>query len=379
MKPNTSRPGAYAAALLLALLLAACSNSQNDAGDQADTIPVEVTSAQRQTVTRSLAYDGDVEAEFEIQVFSRVPDRIERLLVDVGDRVRQGALIARVRATAIEQAVRQAEAALVAARAQEANVRLEYERSQRLFKENALSQQQLDAIRTQFEAVTAQSEQAEAMVKTARSQLNDAQITAPIAGIVATRNYEEGDMATLAQPLFTIVQMDRVKVAFEVAESDIGLLKTGQTAEVRVKSYPERAFKATLAEISPVLDRTTRMARVEVVLDNPGYALKPGMFARVEVRIDSIKDVIVVPRHATIETTSLDSQNGTGVVVKNYSVYVVTGDSVHQRRLGVAYINHEYIAVSSGLSDGERYVTVGQNTLRDGARVVITGGEESDR
>jgi HlyD family secretion protein len=357
--------------LTLAAAVMACS-SKKDSGES-ERVPVEVASAKRQTIARSLTYDGDVRAEFEIQVFSRVPDRIEKFLVDVGDHVRQGAMIARVRATAIEQAVLQAEAGLVAARSQEANVRLEFERSQRLFQENALSQQQLDAIKTQYEAVTAQREQAEAMVKTAKSQLNDALITAPISGIVATRNYEEGDMASPARSLVTIVQMNRVKVAFDVAESDIGSLKTRQPAEIRVKSYPDRVFKGTVSEISPVLDPATRMARVEVVLDNRDHMLKPGMFARVEVRIGSIDSVIVVPRHATMESTSLAQEGGKVDAMKNFYIYVVTGDRVEQRKLAVAYANHEFVAVSSGLSEGERYVTVGQAALRDSARIVITG------
>jgi membrane fusion protein (multidrug efflux system) len=372
MKRNRTLHGLI---VLLAIMLAACSEAEKK--DEGEKTPVEAAVTHRQTVVRTLAYDGDVEAEVEIQVFSRVADRIEKLLADVGDRVQQGALIARVRATAIEQAVLQAEAALVAARAQEANIRLEYERSQRLFDEQALSQQQLDGIRTQFEAVSAQREQSEAMVKTARSQLHDAQITAPISGIVATRNYDEGDMASPARPLFSIVQMNRVKVVFDVAESDIGLLKTGQAAEAQVRSYPDRVFKGKVAEVSPVLDRMTRMAGVEVVLDNPGNILKPGMFARVEVHTGTLENVIVVPRHATIENTAMDRRDGKDVVVKNYYVYVITGDRAFQRKLGVAYMNHEFIALSSGLSDGERYVISGQHALRDSASVVVSGQEGS--
>lgn len=362
-----------AVAVMLAVLLAACSDSKDGDEEEGEASPVEVMVAKRQAVTRSLAYDGDVEGELEIQVFSRVPDRIEKLLVDVGDKVKQGQLVARIRATAIEQAVRQAEAGLVAARAQEANVRLEYERSQRLFAENALSQQQLDAIRTQFEAVTAQSQQAEAMLKSAMSQVTDAQITAPITGIVATRNYEEGDMASPALPLFTIVQMNRVCVTFDVAESDIGSLKLGQDAEVRVKSYPERVFKGRVSEISPVLDRMTRMARVEVMLDNPGHVLKPGMFARVEIRIGTIPDVIVLPRYATIEHTSLTQQGTKEIIVKHYVAYVVKGDRAEERALDVAYLNHEIAAVVSGISEGEQVVIVGQYGLRDSARVSLSG------
>jgi RND family efflux transporter MFP subunit len=287
--------------------------------------------------------------------------------------VREGALIARVRATAIEQSVRQAEAALVAARSQEANVRLEYERSQRLFNEQALSQQQLDAIKTQYDAVMAQREQAEAMMKTAKSLLNDAQITAPISGIVATRNVEQGDMASPAQPLLSIVQMNRVRVAFDVPESDIGMLKMGQQAEIRVKSYPDRAFKGKIAEISPVLDRTTRMARVEAMLDNSGHMLKPGMFARVEVHVGSISNIVVVPRYATIESSSLEQQSGKSAAAKDYFIYIVMGDRARQRKLEVAYISHEVVAVSAGLSEGETFVTMGQASLRDSARVAIGG------
>lgn len=362
----------YIIVTALAAVLIACSSKKDAA--EGEKVPVEVATAQRRSVERTLAYDGDIKGEFEVQVFSRIPDRIEKFLVDVGDRVRQGALIARVRATAIEQSVLQAEAGLVAARSQEANVRLEFERSQRLFQEKALSQQQLDAIKTQFEAVTAQREQAESMVKTAKSQLNDAQITAPISGVIATREYEDGDMASPARPLVTIVQMNRVKVAFDVAESDIGMLKTRQSAEVRVKSYPDRVFHGTVSEISPVLDPVTRMARVEVALDNRDQVLKPGMFARVEVSIGSLDSVIVIPRHATIESTSLAEDGRKKDVTKNFAVYVVKGDRVELRKLGVAYVNHEYVALSSGVSEGEQFVTVGQAALRDSSLIVITVG-----
>jgi len=368
-----------AVAVLLAVLLAACTDSQSGKEGEGEASPVEVMVAKRQSVNRSLSYDGDVQGELEIQVFSRVPDRIEKLFVNVGDRVKQGQLIARIRATAIEQVVRQAEAGLVAARAQEANVRLEYDRSQRLFAENALSQQQLDAIKTQFEAVTAQREQAEAVLKSAMSQVTDAQITAPITGIVATRNYEEGDMASPAQPLCAIVQMNRVRVTFDVAESDIGSLRVGQDAEVRVKSYPERIFKGRVSEISPVLNRMTRMAPVEVMLDNPGHVLKPGMFARVEIRIGTIPNVIVLPRYATIEHTSLTQQGTYEVVVKNYVAYVVKGDRAEERKLDVAYLNHEIAAVVSGVSEGEQVVIVGQYGLRDSARVSVSGSKGTAR
>ena len=368
-----SRSAGLLISLCLAVLIPGCSNPDNKGGEAAEQIPVEVMTVTRGSVQQSFSYDGDIEAEFEIGVFSRVPDRIEKFWVNIGDYVQRGAPIAQVRATTIEQAVRQAEAALVAAKAQEANSRLEYERSVRLHDEHALSRQQLDVVKTQFEAITSQREQAEAMLETAKSQLTDAQISAPIPGIIAKRNYDAGDLASPAQPVVTIVQMRRVKVKFDVAETELGKLKLGDVGTIHVKSYPDRPFAGKVSRISPVLDRLTRMAEVEVLIDNKDMALKPGMFARVEVRTGIVENVIVVPRHATIENTSM-KEGSKGGVRKEYYVYVVKGTKAEQRRLEVVYANHEFLAVSAGLSEGEQVVTLGQNSLRDGATVLMTTG-----
>ena len=372
---NHSRMRRAIEMLISLLLVAGCSNTDNKQGESAEQIPVEVMTVTRGSVKKSFAYDGDIEAEYEIGVFSRVPDRIEKFFVDVGDYVQKGAPIARVRATTIEQAVRQAEAGLVAAKAQEANARLEYERSGRLHEEKALSQQQLDAVKTQFEAVTSQREQAEAMLETAKSQLTDAQISAPISGIIAGRNYDAGDMASPGQPVVTIVQMRRVKVKFDIAETDLGKVKLADAATVRVKSYTNRTFAGKVSRVSPVLDRLTRMAEVEVLIDNKDMALKPGMFARVEVTTGLMKNVIVVPRHAIIESTSMQ-EGGKGGVTKVYFAYVVRENKAEQRKLDVVYANHEFLAVGSGLSEGDLVVTLGQNSLRDGAPVIMTNGGE---
>ncbi|MDZ7261445.1 MAG: efflux RND transporter periplasmic adaptor subunit, partial [candidate division KSB1 bacterium] len=292
-------------------------------------------------------------------------------IVDGGDRGPEGAPIAYIYDTTIEQAVRQAEAGLLAAKAQEANLRLEYERAQRLYGENAMSKQQYDAIETQYQATKAQVEQAEAAVKSARSQLNDATVTAPIAGIIGKRYYEAGDMANPAMPLVTIVQMDRVKISFNATEEDLGKLAVGQKATVTVKSYPDRAFEGKVVKISPVLDPLTRMAEVEVLIDNPDHLLKPGMYAQVEVITGIIENVIVIPRYATIESTTLENINGKDQVVKNFYVFVVDSNRAQHRKLDVLYANHKSLAVTSGVQIGENLVIAGQNNLRDGMAVTI--------
>ncbi|RIK79741.1 hypothetical protein DCC62_05010 [candidate division KSB1 bacterium] len=360
-----------------AVFLTGCDQKDSTDSQVETKIPVETVTVGLGNLAQTLSYYGDIKAEFEVKVFSKIPDRIERFFVDAGDRVAKGAPVARIAATTIEQAVRQAEAALTAAKAQEANLRAEYDRFELLYRDLSVSKQQYDAIATQYEAAKAQVEQAEAALTSAKSQWHDATITAPIAGIIGKRYCETGDMAAPALPLVSVCQMDRVKMTFEATEKDLARLEIGQKTVVQVSTYPDRTFDGKVVKISPVLDPLTRLAEVEVLLDNPGHLLKPGMYAHAEVTTGVIENVIVVPRHAVIENTSLERIGGEDQVVKHYFVFVVDSNQALQRKLEVIYLNHEHLAISSGLKIGEQLVTVGQNNLREGAPVVVVKGRET--
>ena len=364
--------------LLVLSLTIGCSKSGSDETEKVQ-IPVAVQTVAKGDVVQSLSFNGDIHAEYDVKVFSKIPDRIETFFVDVGDVVTKGQPIAKIAATAIEQATRQAEAGLVAAKAQDANMRVEYERSKRLFNEKALSQQQFDAIETQYEATSAQVEQAEAAYAAAKSQLSDATITSPISGIIGMRNYEAGDMAAPSLPVVSVVQMDRVKTLFNATEGDLGKLEVGQKATLTVRSYPDIEFEGKVVKISPILDPVTRMAEIEVLVPNPDKKLKPGMYANVVITTGILTDVIVVPSYAVIESTSMVKENSRDKVIKNYFVYVVNDSSqAEQRKLSVDYVNHKNIAVSSGVSVGEKLVVSGQNNLRDGVGVLLADEEETE-
>ncbi len=362
------------AAIISIVGFAANCTQNNKANEAENKIPVEVTTVALGNVVQSLSYSGDIKAELEVKVFSKIPDRIEKFFVDDGDYVAKGAPIANIFATTIEQAALQAEAGLVAAQAQQANLRLEYERAQRLYKENAMSKQQFDAVEAQYKAVEAQAEQAEAMVKSAKSQLSDATVTASISGIIGKRYFEAGDMASPAMPLVSIVQMNRVKTTFDASEEDLGRLAVGQTAKVMVKSYADRTFEGKVVKIAPVLDPLTRMAGVEVIIDNAGGLLKPGMFATISVTTGVLQDVIAVPRYAAIENTTMEKVDGEDKAMISYNVFVIKDEKAEQRKLNVTYVNHTQLAVSGGVQPGELLVTTGQANLRDGVPVIIAKG-----
>ena len=358
------------------LLLQNCSPS-GGADNEVTRIPVEIQEVQLGQVKQSLNYNGDIKAEFEVNVFSKIPDRIEKYYVDDGDAISRGDPIAHIVATAIEETVNQAKAALTAAKAQKANMESEFVRAQKLYREDAMSKQQYDGIQTQYEAVSAQVIQAEAGLAAAKSQLRDATVTSPISGIVGKRYYEEGDMAAPSMPVARIVQMNNVEIKVEVTESDLAYLDVGQNAEIQVRTYPDEIFVGKTTKISPILDPVTRMATVEILIPNTDHRLKPGMYAEVEITTGVIENTIVVPRHSVIESTSLERQGGQDRVVRNYYVYVIDDSSrADQRLLEVQHVNHQNIAVRSGIYVGEKLVISGQNNLRDGLPVLATENEE---
>jgi RND family efflux transporter MFP subunit len=184
-------------------------------------------------------------------------------------------------------------------------------------------------------------------------------------------------MANPAMPLATVVQMERVKITVDAAETDLGQIKLGQSAEIKVRSYPDEIFTGKVAKISPVLDPMSRMASIEILVDNNSRRLKPGMFAQAKIQTGLLTGVIAVPRYATLENNTLQRIDGKDEVMTEYLVYVIDGDKAQMRKLELSYINHVQMAVAKGLQVGERLVIAGQGNLRDGYGVTIKEGKEA--
>ena len=256
------------------------------------------------------------------------------------------------------------------------NVQTEDQRAEQLLKQNAMSQQQFDGIKTQSEATRALVEQAVAAQVQAESQLADANVTAPISGVIGNRYYEQGDIASGPFPLVTVVQMSKVKVEVNAPEQDFGQLRPGQTAILRVLSYPDETFTGKINKISPVLDPISRMGKIEILVNNQDKRLKPGMFAEVQICVKTMENVLVVPKHAVIENTELKRINGQDVAVVNSHIFVENNGIAYLRDIKISYTNSVVAVVSSGVAEDENIVTVGQQSLKDSAKVkVLNQGE----
>ncbi len=347
--------------------------------DKERIFPVQVTTVKRANIERNIAYLGNLEAYQEVRVFSTIPTRITELKVDVNDFVNEGDLLAVVDNIKIKQAVIQAEEGLKSIQAQYENALAEWKRIKKLYDQNAVSQSQYDVVRTQKEAAKAAVNQLKAGLKSAKEQFNDSFIKAPILGIISSRTYNVGDQTSPQFPAFTIVQMDKIKINIDIVESQIALIIPNQRVNITVNTYPDDVFTGKVNKIYPTINPMTRTVKCEIIIDNPDYRLKPGGFARVEIVTDEHENVLVVPKYAIIEKTSLEYLGGeitnTRINTEKY-VFIVKNSVALLQQIETDIVNNNYAEVISGLNGGEDIITIGQYNISDSSMVeIIEEGE----
>jgi HlyD family secretion protein len=351
-----------------------CSKTQTDEQMTENIVPVNVVTAERGTIEEKINFLGNIKGFREIKIYSLIPNKILKINVDVGDWVNKGAVLAVVESDKIEEAVKQANAGLEAARAQLRNIETEWNRIKKLYDDNAVSKSQYDGIMTQRDAARANVKQLEAAVSTAKKQLEDTQIKAPITGIVSSRLLDVGDQAAPQIPVFTVVEMDDVKITIDVIESQFNKVKIGQKAYINVDTYPDTVFVGEISKISPTLNLMTKTSPAEIIISNPEHKLRPGMFARVDVITDVHKNALIIPRYSIIERTSLEYIGGdissTKTIVNKY-VFVVESGIAREVKIETGIENGRIVEVLQGLNDRDLIVSMGQHNLSDSTKVEI--------
>ncbi|MGC9364172.1 MAG: efflux RND transporter periplasmic adaptor subunit [Fidelibacterota bacterium] len=361
------------------LILIGCGKSPEARTDQEERIvPVEVTRVVRGPIKNKIRLLGNIKAFQEVQVYATIPEKITALYTDINDVVAKGDILATVRDVSVQQGVLQAEAALEAARAQYNNVRTEWERIQKLYKESAVSKSQYDAVKAQKESAESGVKQAAAALESAKEQLENTKIKAPISGIIAARNYELGDQTSPQMPAFTIIDISKVKIDLDVIESEISKVREGQNVLIKVAAYPDDVFPGQVGKVYPILNPLTRSSRVEIVIDNNDYRLKAGMYATVEIITQEKQDVLLIPSYAIIEKTNLEYLGGeisNTRITSEKNVFIIK-DGVALRRLVETGIEDDgTIEILSGLNEKDVLVTLGQYGLTDSAKVRIVSKE----
>ena len=329
-------------AAALALSLGACGGKDaKDSSATAEKLPrVKVERAVAQQVEQIVTYTGTVVAAVQNNISPALALRIDKILVDVGDRVRKGQLL-------VEMDQRQ----YLQAAVQLASLETDYARMKALYEEGGVSKQQVDQLETQLKV----SRHATANLK------ENSELTSPISGIVSERKFDPGDVyAPSAGCILTVMQMDRVKVTIDVSEQYFTQVKMGMPVDVKLDIYPNKVFEGRVTLIYPALDAATRTFTVEVEMNNPSLELRPGMFCRVTLNLGKANRVLV-------SDIAVQKQMGTN---QRYVFAVVDGKAVRQVVTLGRIVGKRY-EVLTGVEPNQEIVVAGGSKLLDGQEVEV--------
>lgn len=281
----------------------------------------------------------------------KVPGTVDKILVDLGDRVSTGKVVIRLDRTNFSLAVNQAEANFEQAEK-------EYRRTSNLLAEKVIPQSRFDAA----EAAYKTSREA---LKIAREHLENAQIRSPIVGIVVERDVEIGQAVAPGVQVLRIVDQSSLKVDVDLPETDFGRIAVGIDARIAVNAFPGEVFSGKVTLVNPRVDRQTRTFRVRIEVPNRNGKMVDGMFTTVWLLAGERK-ALAVPRDA------LQRLPGSGT----YYVFVVDGEKALKRTIATGVIGDQYTEILDGLAEGEKVVTSGAGRLQSGIRVNVQSGRE---
>ncbi|KAF1705262.1 efflux transporter periplasmic adaptor subunit [Pseudoxanthomonas kaohsiungensis] len=344
---------AAAVAFVLATALTACKKGEGGPGEaqakepEVEAIPVEVVKAANRPIAASYTGTAALEPLAESQVVAKTSGVALAVLVQEGQQVKAGQPLVRLDPDRARLAVAQAQAQL---RKLENN----YRRAQQLVAQQLISAGEVDQMRYDLENARAQ-------YNMATLELSYTTVTAPIAGVVASRSIKPGNFVQINTPIFRIVDDSRLEATLNVPERELATMKAGQPVLMQVDALPGRTFEGVVDRVAPVVDAGSGTFRV-ISAFNGGDALQPGMFGRIRIDYDQRPNALVVPRVGLLDDG-------------DPALFVIREGKAARVPVKVGYVDGEWIEVREGLKPGDQVVTAGKVALREGSAVQVIGAE----
>ena len=358
-------------------------------------VPIEVTDLRRGEIVDVGELTGTLVAKAQITIAPKVPGRLEKLYVDIGDTVRKGEPIAELEGAEFKQQLAQAAAELEVAKANVIDAqssmevgKREMERAEELRREKVASEAQLDEAQSRFKAseakyqvALAQVRQREAALEAARVRLSYTVMTADWQDgeqprVVAERFVDQGNMLRANDPIVSIVALDTLTAVVHVIERDYSNIRPDQEASILAEAWAGLTFQGRVARVAPVLRENVRQARVEISIPNADGKLKPGMFVRSQIELARHADALLAPFSALVR------RNGKPGLFIVESAPAPEGDAANKPANGPPALVARFVQVRTGIARGDvveiiepqisgRVITLGHHLLEDGSAVFI--------
>ncbi len=405
--------------IAIAFLVSACGKKQE--AEVASPPPVQVTAVTQNTIRRIVRGDGVLFPQDQANVVPKITAPVQKFFVRRGDHVKQGQVVAELenrdlvgaaaeaktgidvaesnlRATegsTIPESVVKAQTDLEAARQARDSAKKVLDSREQLFKDGALAGRQVDESRLayvqaqgqyqaadehlktlqgvgkeeQSKSAAAQVQSAKAHYESQQAQVAYSRVVSPMAGVVADRPLNEGDVASPGMPLLTVMDVSRVVARVNVPQADASFVKVGQTAIITQTNNAEQ-IEGKVTVVSPSTDPNTTTVQVWIQIVNTGERLKPGTTVQASIITEEYKAASLVPAAAILP----GEEGGTAVLT-------VTADSIaHQRAVKLGIREGNQVQILSGVNPGDEVVVVGGLGVDDKTKVkvVTTAVEESD-
>ncbi|MBI1852129.1 MAG: efflux RND transporter periplasmic adaptor subunit [Planctomycetes bacterium] len=353
----------------------------------AAAISVTTATPQRRTLHRTLVIPGDFLPHDEATLYAKVAGYVKAIRCDIGDSVSSGQTLVeldvpelRAEIAPIEADVKQSDALLARARAEEAMRRTMFERLRgvRQKSPDLASQESLDDAAGKYEVAKADVQLALAKVEVSqangvkiRTLVDDSILSAPISGVVTERFVDVGDLVQVATssqknvtPAVRISRLDLLRLRVHVPEIDVPFIAVASAVSAKIRELPGATLRATVSRIAYEIDRDTRNMIAEIDVPNVDGRLHPGMYAEVTVELEAHENALVVPAEALVAEK------------KKLFVFVADGNRAKKVELKTGLDDGIVVEVLNGLRGDERVILGGKGRVADGSTIAIVEGSK---
>jgi RND family efflux transporter MFP subunit len=345
---------------VLPLVVAGCSEAAGGGPGRTRPPPlVAVAKVEVRDVLVTVSSPVELRPMQVADVGSKILGYLGSVLVERGDRVSKGQLVATVRPSDLPDQLDAERAALSQAKAGRELAKVSLERARQLSPAGLMSAQELE----QANHAVASAEAAEAVSKARLGalavRLGETRILSPLDGVVLARRLDPGTLVGpgSAGTIVTVAQVDRMRVFVAVNEREAARIEVGQVAVVRLDAFPDRELRGTVVRVSPAFDSSTRTLDAEVELPNQSGDLRIGMYGRADIVLETHAQAVVAPVEAIVVNT-----------LGRYA-FVLEGDRVRRRAVTTGVDGGDWLEVLSGIAPGEEVVVTGAEALSDGVAV----------
>ncbi|KAA5824502.1 efflux RND transporter periplasmic adaptor subunit [Algibacter amylolyticus] len=346
--------------LSIALLLASCgSDKKKTVADNTAEIRVKTSKVAANGNNPFLSVSGKTQAVNSADLSTRMMGYVNKVHVNVGDKVRKGQLLVSINNTDLQAKRAQVNAGITEATAAFENAQKNYNRFKSLFSNNSASQKEMDDMTANFNMAKARLESAKQMKNEINAQFTYSNITAPFNGTITSKNVEAGNMANPGVPLISIETPGNFEVMAMVPETEISSIKKGSVVDVLVKSI-NKTLKGTVKEVSTSAKNTGGQYLVKIDLDKTDANILSGMFTTVQFPVESkaIASMVLIPTNAIVTKGQLSG------------VYTVSqSNTAFLRWLRLGRTFGDQVEVLSGLNADEAYIVSAEGKLYNGAKI----------